>query len=356
MSGTTSLGVYLRDLRARRGLSLEEVARLTRVASRYIEALEADAYGSLPASVFTRGYIRAYCQALHEPVEEALALYHSQSGRTPPSTQPARPPAAPPPPAENQARSRSTVLVSFILLVILGLALFGVTLALQSGRDAPEKRTVDSNASPSLSPSAASTAPAPQAAVEPQSPAASEVVAPPPPVVAPRVISPPPVATAHASPPPVATAHVSPPPTASAHSAPPPSPPQAAAPPPAPSSPPQAASPPPRPSSPPAVSSPPPSAPPAIPDLSGVVASVTSPYRLVARVSEPTWIRVRTEDGRITEETVPAGQVREWVSNGPFVLTVGNAGGVSFELNGRVLPALGPSGAVISRLVLPPQQ
>src|SRR5262249_38687354 len=281
MSGTTSLGVYLRDLRARRGLSLEEVARLTRVASRYIEALEADAYGSLPASVFTRGYIRAYCQALHEPVEEALALYHSQSGRTPPSTQPARPPAAPPPPAENQARSRSTVLVSFILLVILGLALFGVTLALQSGRDAPEKRTVDSNASPSLSPSAASTAPAPQAAVEPQSPAASEVVAPPPPVVAPRVISPPPVATAPASPPPPPQRPLRPPP---------PCPPRPPPPPPAPSSPPQAAPPPPRPSSPPAVSSPPPSAPPAIPDLSGVVASVTSPYRLVARVSEPTWI------------------------------------------------------------------
>jgi len=335
MSGTTSLGVYLRDLRARRGLSLDEVARLTRVASRYIEALETVAYGSLPAPVFTRGYIRAYCQALHEPVEEALALYHSQSGRTPAPTQPVRAPAAAPPPAENEARSRSTVLVSFILLVILGLALFGVTLALQSGRDAPEKRTVDTSASPSLSPSPTPTTPTPHTASELPSPPASEVVAAPPPVVAPRVISPAPVATAHASPPAVA----------SAHPAPPPSPPQAASPPPPPPSPPQAASPP-----------PPPSAPPAIPDLSGVVAAVTSPYRLVARVSEPTWIRVRTEDGRFTEETVPAGQVREWVSNGPFVLTIGNAGGVSFELNGRVLPALGPSGAVISRLVLPPQQ
>ncbi|PYO52219.1 MAG: DUF4115 domain-containing protein, partial [Candidatus Rokuibacteriota bacterium] len=38
-----------------------------------------------------------------------------------------------------------------------------------------------------------------------------------------------------------------------------------------------------------------------------------------------------------------------------FVLTLGNAGGVSLELNGRTLPPLGPSGAVISRIVLPPQ-
>src|SRR5213594_1792502 len=310
MSGTTSLGTYLRDLRARRGLSLDDLARLTRVASRYIEALEADTFGALPAPVFTRGYIRAYCQALHEPVEEALALYYSQSVRTPSvPTQPVKV-AAPPPSAETEARSRSTVLVSFILLVVLGLALFGVTLALQSGRETTERRTVDTNASPSLSPPSVPAVPVTSAASEPPSPPpANEVVAAPAPVVAPRAVPPPPVATAHTAPP-------SPPPSASA----------------------------------------PPAAPPASPDLSGVVASVTSPYRLVARVSEPTWLRVRSDDGRLTEETVPAGQVREWVSNGPFVLTIGNAGGVSFELNGRVLPALGPSGAVISRLVLPPQQ
>jgi cytoskeleton protein RodZ len=82
---------------------------------------------------------------------------------------------------------------------------------------------------------------------------------------------------------------------------------------------------------------------------------IYSPYRLVARVKEPTWIRVRTADGRSTEETVPPGQIREWVSDRPFVLTLGNAGGVTLELNGRTLPPLGPSGAVIGRLVLPPQ-
>jgi len=95
--------------------------------------------------------------------------------------------------------------------------------------------------------------------------------------------------------------------------------------------------------------------PPWLPDVQAATGGVASPYRLVARVSEPTWIRVRTEDGHSTEETVPAGQIREWVSNRPFVLTLGNAGGVSLELNGRALPPLGPSGTVISRIVLPPQ-
>ena len=82
--------------------------------------------------------------------------------------------------------------------------------------------------------------------------------------------------------------------------------------------------------------------------------SVVSPYRLIARASEATWLRVRTEDGRTIEETIPPGEVREWISNRPFVLTVGNAGGITLELNGQKLPPLGARGAVVGNLVLPP--
>jgi cytoskeleton protein RodZ len=91
-----------------------------------------------------------------------------------------------------------------------------------------------------------------------------------------------------------------------------------------------------------------------LPNLDTLGGAVTPPYRLVARISEPTWIRVRTEDGRASEETVAAGEVREWVSDRPFELTIGNAGGVALELNGRALPSLGSRGVVIPRLVLPP--
>jgi hypothetical protein len=64
-------------------------------------------------------------------------------------------------------------------------------------------------------------------------------------------------------------------------------------------------------------------------------------------------MRVRTEDGRTSEETIPPNEIREWISNGPFIITIGNAGGVSLELNGRAIPRLGASGSVITRLVLP---
>lgn len=289
-----SVGEYLRELRDRRGISLEEIARVTRVGSSYLESLESDRFAELPEPVFTRGFIRAYCQALGEPPDEALARYAGREGAAPAPPRPAAP--APAPAAESEPRSRSAVLVSFVLLVILGMALFAVALMTQPAREERvERRT------PSLGERPAQPAAPTVASPEPSSPASAPAGAP--------------GLTAAASAPPApAGAAV----TAEA--------PRAAAPP-----------------------------PPWLPDMQAATGGVASPYRLVARVSEPTWIRVRTEDGRSTEETVPAGQIREWVSNRPFVLTLGNAGGVTLELNGRTLPPLGPSGAVISRIVLPPQ-
>jgi len=300
-----SVGDYLRGLRQRRGLSLDEVSRATRVASRYLEALEADRFAALPAPVFTRGFILAYCQALGESADEALALYDGRDGPATPPARPAAVPAARPPVAESEPRSRSAVLVSFVLLVVLGMALFGVALMTQPAREqradgsVPAVSEAPTPALPS-SPATASTDSTPSSA----SPSA-------PPTRTPAVATSPPAS----SPTPVPAG---------------------------------------------AVITPEPQRPPApspawLPGVQAATGGVGSPYRLIARASEATWIRVRTDDGQSSEETVPAGQTREWVSNRPFVLTLGNAGGVTLELNGRTLPPLGPSGAVISRIVLPPQ-
>jgi hypothetical protein len=64
-------------------------------------------------------------------------------------------------------------------------------------------------------------------------------------------------------------------------------------------------------------------------------------------------MRVQTEDGRVTEELMNPGETREWLSNQRFVVTIGNAGGITLELNGRELPPLGPSGQLVRQLVLP---
>ncbi len=76
-------------------------------------------------------------------------------------------------------------------------------------------------------------------------------------------------------------------------------------------------------------------------------------HRLVARVTERTWIKVRMDNGQVNRETLKAGAVRQWVTNGSFLVSVGNAGAVTFELDGRPLPALGVKGAAVADVVLP---
>jgi cytoskeleton protein RodZ len=310
-----SVGAYLRDLRARRGVSLDELARTTRVAPRYLEALERDALADLPAPVFIRGFIRAYCQALGESPDEALACY---DGRDPRAPRPAARVVPAARPGRGEPRARSAIVVSFALMVILGVALFTVALVMRPDR--PGERAVETWPDRrSVPPATVPPAPIPGAsATTPASP--TPVVSDPPPPS-----GRPPAAAAPSA---TATRPVVPGPPAAG---------QAAAP--------EATAPPVARATAPA---------PTAPALEALVGSVSAPYRLVARAREPTWLRVRTEDGRTIEETVPAGEIREWVSNRPFVLTVGNAGGVSLELNGRTLPPLGPHGFVVHRLVLPP--
>src|SRR6267378_8597657 len=158
-----SVGDYLRELRDRRGISLAEISRVTRVASSYLEALEADRLSALPAPVFTRGFIRAYCQALGESPDEALARYDGREGGPPVTLRPAAGTGTPGPAAEGEPRSRSAVLVSFVLLVILGMALFAVALMTQPAREERVERRM-----PSASERAPSSLPTPT------SPSASE--------------------------------------------------------------------------------------------------------------------------------------------------------------------------------------
>lgn len=235
-----SLGAYLRDLRQAKGLSLEEVSRATRVGLRYLEALESDTLSELPAPVFTKGFIRAYCQTLGEPSDAALSRYRERVGESLTLLPPG------PPARLLESRARGPVLVSLVLLIVFGLGLFVLTLSLQSRTQKIALQT------------------------------------------------PPP-----ASPPPPAIAR------------------------------------------PEAVSQ----------ELAKPAQG--GPARLVARATEPTWISVQMDDGQVVQELLPAGATREWISPKRFVLTIGNAGGITLELNGQPVPPLGASGSVVHKLVLP---
>lgn len=56
----SSPGNTLREARERKGMSLEQVAKETLLTARYLRALEADDYDTLPGTTFVRGYLRRY--------------------------------------------------------------------------------------------------------------------------------------------------------------------------------------------------------------------------------------------------------------------------------------------------------
>jgi cytoskeletal protein RodZ len=108
--------------------------------------------------------------------------------------------------------------------------------------------------------------------------------------------------------------------------------------------------------SPPPAAAPPASVPAVVPaptPAPAVTRSVPGPHRLTIKAVDATWIRVQPDEGRATEELLPAGASREWSAERRFLVTLGNAGGVEVALNGKILSPLGPKGTVIQRLELP---
>ena len=77
-----TLGQYLRKKRLEKGLSLDTLAEKTRINALYLEALEDDDLAKLPhASIFIKGYVKAYsrCLALNE--EDVLKRFAEPSQR-----------------------------------------------------------------------------------------------------------------------------------------------------------------------------------------------------------------------------------------------------------------------------------
>ena len=76
-------GAYLRYHRMSKGLTLETIARDTRIRPVFLEALEAGDSGQLPELVFVRGFVVAFSQAvgIPEPGEMARVYVEWLEGR-----------------------------------------------------------------------------------------------------------------------------------------------------------------------------------------------------------------------------------------------------------------------------------
>lgn len=79
-------GAFLKAARDLRRLSLEELSNDTRVAIRFLDAIERDAFAELPGATFVRGYIKLAVRTLEclpevdEFVDDWMARYHRARG------------------------------------------------------------------------------------------------------------------------------------------------------------------------------------------------------------------------------------------------------------------------------------
>jgi cytoskeletal protein RodZ len=152
-----SVGQFLRRHREARGMSLEEIARATRVPLASMERLEAGQFDELPGEVFVRGFLKSYARAVEIPIDEALARYTASrrvAWVTPlPISTPARP-----------ARSgRFGVAIAFVLLLFLFALALSIVLKPRNNDMPQELSVIDSGAAVPNAAAAEATGPAPSA-------------------------------------------------------------------------------------------------------------------------------------------------------------------------------------------------
>ena len=90
------IGTKLKKERIGKGLALDDISRDTRIAPRFLEAIETEDYSSLPGLVFTRNFIRQYALALGLDPEPLLSGLPKPDENTAP---------LPEPPARPRAKS-----------------------------------------------------------------------------------------------------------------------------------------------------------------------------------------------------------------------------------------------------------
>ncbi len=73
-----SLGEILKKAREEKGVKLEDVAEETKVQAKYLEFLEQDNYDKLPATVYSKGFLRQYGNYLGLDVEKLVILYNKE--------------------------------------------------------------------------------------------------------------------------------------------------------------------------------------------------------------------------------------------------------------------------------------
>jgi cytoskeleton protein RodZ len=124
------IGAALQAAREARGLSLEDVAAITRVKASYLTALEELRLDALPSRPFIIGYIRAYAAALGMDGDAAVERFRFDD---PVPDQPLRNPLGLP----DDRDPRMTIVIAGLALVIAAIVLWNVAQRIMSEQAPP---------------------------------------------------------------------------------------------------------------------------------------------------------------------------------------------------------------------------
>ena len=306
-----SIGEFFRQVRETKGLTIDEVASKTRIRTDFVKALEDGNFAKLPDQVFARGFVRSYARslgldeddAIHRFVQSAGAYYDKQVERERLKVRQAE---------EERKRQANRKAVA----IAIGIAI--LTLIFLLSREQSSLLVRRSSSDPPASASKRTVPPTPESQDAPPSQQAEAVSS-----ATKAKPSESPAVSAKASVENNAGPVTAPAPAASAV---------------------------------PELAAPVPSSLGSDGPLGGISlegsGATDEQLALDLEATELSWVVVQVDGGSPQEALLRPGEKARWKGQDQFILTLGNAGGVKAELNGKPQKPFGPSGKVARDIVI----
>lgn len=306
-----SVGEFFRQVRETKGLTLDEVASKTRIRTDFVKALEDGNFAKLPDQVFARGFVRSYARslgldeedAIHRFIQSAGSFYEKQDERERLKVRQVE---------EDRKRqaNRKAVAIAIGVAVLTLVFLLSREQSTVFRRGAPEQASATKRATQPSKEATESVSREPERTVDTVKSVESPTIAPPKATTeAPRRQEP-------GAPEMVASRLES-----EAVSA----------------------------GSPGSLGS---DGPLAGIGLNAIESRGDGQLVLDLEATELSWVVVQIDNGSPQESLLRPGEKGHWTGQDQFILTLGNAGGVKAELNGKPQKPFGPSGKVARDIVL----
>jgi cytoskeletal protein RodZ len=301
-----SVGEFFRQVRETKGLTIDEVASKTRIRSDFVRALEDGNFAKLPDQVFARGFVRSYARslgldeedAIHRFTESAGSFYEKQGERERLRQRQ----------VEEDRRRRANR--KAVAIAIMAAVLTLIFLLSREQSSVMVRRSVSEPPSSGRKTQPIKESQDVQVKPEDRRPAATAKLPEPPPIAMNPSTEKPPIPTTVPASRPAESMSTRALPSAAVSEGP----------------------------------------------LAGLSvdgpAGSEEPLVLDLEATELSWVVVQIDAGSPQEALLRPGEKAQWKAQDQFMVTLGNAGGVRAELNGKPQRPFGPSGKVVRDVVL----